>query len=134
MSKADADATSRLRVEWLTNQTELQSIEKQWKSLEERVHDRTVLATYDFLATWYGRYAGEYGGAPLIGLAWRGSELAGVAPLTMRRGSIGKVPVTRVDFAPNDSPVGAFLVEDDHPETAGSLLSSLIQSHKFDVA
>jgi CelD/BcsL family acetyltransferase involved in cellulose biosynthesis len=122
-----------LTIEWLTSPTQIESISGQWAALEATVRNRTVLSTYDFLATWYRQYAGAYGGAPLIGLAWRGTRLVGVAPLTMRRGSVGRIPVTRVDFAPNDSPVGAFLVEDDHPETVAALLDSLVQSAKFDV-
>ena len=38
------------------------------------------------------------GGTPLIGLAWHGSDLGAAAPLTVRRGSLGRVPVTRDRF------------------------------------
>jgi hypothetical protein len=38
-----------------------------------------------------------------------------------------------VEFAPNDSPVGAFLVEDDHPETVAALVRSLAERARFDV-
>ena len=115
-------SNSPLTIEWLTRPEQMESISGQWRALEQSVQKRTALSTFDFLATWYRHYSGDYGGAPRIGLAWRGSRLVGVAPLTLRRGSIGKIPVTRVDFAPNDSPVGAFLVEDDHPETVTALL------------
>src|SRR6266436_3355910 len=135
MSKARLEAAeSPLTIEWLTSPEQMESISDQWRTLEQEVQNRTALSTFDFLATWYRHYSGEYGGAPRIGLAWRGSRLVGVAPLTLRRGSIGKIPVIRVDFAPNDSPVGAFLVEEDHPETVDALFSSLVQSTKFDVA
>ena len=134
MSKARLEAAeSPLTIEWLTSPEQMESISDQWRTLEQEVQNRTALSTFDFLATWYRHYSGEYGGAPRIGLAWRGSRLVGVAPLTLRRGSIGKIPVTRVDFAPNDSPVGAFLVEDDHPRTVTELLQSLVHAEKFDV-
>jgi len=123
-----------LRVEWTTDPATLQSVEEEWRKLETRVQSRTAFSTYDFLSTWYAHYAGAYGGSPLIGSAWRGSKLLGVAPMTLRRGSIGRIPVTRVDFAPNDSPVGALLVEDEDKETVDALVTSLVQLHKFDVA
>jgi CelD/BcsL family acetyltransferase involved in cellulose biosynthesis len=134
MSKTQLEAApSPLTIEWLTSPDQMESISGPWRALEESVQNRTALSSFDFLATWYRHYAGEYGGAPRIGLAWRGSRLVGVAPLTVRRGGIGKIPVTRVDFAPNDSPVGAFLVEDNHPETVTALVQSLVKTEKFDV-
>src|SRR6266850_6414123 len=126
-------ADAPLSIEWLTSPEQMESISDQWRALEQSVQNRTALSTFDFLATWYRHYSGDYGGECRIGLAWRGPRLVGVAPLTLRRGRIGKIPVTRVDFAPNDSPVGAFLVEDDHPETVAWLLQSLIWTEKFDV-
>jgi CelD/BcsL family acetyltransferase involved in cellulose biosynthesis len=126
-------ADSPLSIDWLTSPEQMESISDQWRALEQSVQNRTALSTFDFLATWYRHYSGDYGGECRIGLAWRGSRLVGVAPLTLRRGRIGKIPVTRVDFAPTDSPVGAFLVEDDHPETVAWLLQSLIWAEKFDV-
>jgi CelD/BcsL family acetyltransferase involved in cellulose biosynthesis len=125
---------SELRVDWIRDVAALASIEGEWRALESRVQHRTHVSTFDFLAAWYRHYAGEYGGAPLVGLAWRGTELAGIAPLTIRRGSVGRIPVTRVDFAPNDSIAGEFLVDDDHPEVVGALIDSLVHSRtKFDV-
>ncbi|HYR86864.1 MAG TPA: GNAT family N-acetyltransferase [Terriglobia bacterium] len=126
-------AEAPLTIEWLTSPGQMESISDEWRELEQAVQNRTALSTFDFLATWYRHYAGDYGGALRIGLARRGSRLVGVAPLTLRRGSIARVPVTRVDFAPNDSPVGAFLVEDDHPEIVTALLQSLVQTEKVDV-
>jgi CelD/BcsL family acetyltransferase involved in cellulose biosynthesis len=120
-------------IEWLRSPAQIESILTRWTALEAVVRNRTVLSTGDFLATWYRHYAGAYGGAPLIGLAWRGTRLVGVAPLTIRRGSIGRVPVLRIDFAPNDSPAGEFLVEDGHPETVAAFMDALVQTVKFDV-
>src|SRR5688572_10530258 len=112
----------------------MEAIERPWRDLEAEVRNRTVLSTYDFLITWYRHYAGDYGGTPLIGLAWRGTRLVGVAPLTLRPGSIGRIPVVRVDFAPNDTPAGEFLMEDGHPDIAAALLESLTRHVRFDVA
>ena len=126
-------ARQPLRVQWITQPGQIESLEGPWTALEAAVRHRTVLATFDFLATWYRSYAGEYGGQPLVGLAWRGSRLVGAAPLTIRRGSLGRLPVTRIEFAPNDSPAGEFLVEEDDPDTLAALLDSLVQTWKFDV-
>jgi CelD/BcsL family acetyltransferase involved in cellulose biosynthesis len=125
---------STVTIEWVTSPAEIASLADEWRALEAAVQNRTVLSSFDFLTTWYGHYAGEYGGTPLVGIARRGSALVGIAPLTLRRGSLARVPVTRVDFAPNDSPVGAFLVEDDRPDTVTALLDSLVRNHKFDLA
>jgi hypothetical protein len=124
---------SALQIEWLTDPAQLEELSEDWNALESEVRDRTVLSTFNFLVTWYRHYAGEYGGIPLIGLARRGKRLIGIAPLTLRDGTVGKIPVRRVEFAPNDSPVGAFLVADDHPEAVGALLNSLVHTVKFDV-
>ena len=122
------------RVDWIRDPAALESIEGPWRALERRVQLRTHVSTFDFLATWCRHYAGEYGGTPLIGLAWRGPDLVGVAPLMIRRGRLAKIPVTRIDFAPNDSVAGEFLVEDDQPGIVAALIYSLVHTHtKFDV-
>jgi CelD/BcsL family acetyltransferase involved in cellulose biosynthesis len=126
-------ASGALRIEWLSDSIQMEAVEGAWRELEASVQNRTVFSTFDFLATWYRHYAGPYGGSPLVGLAWRGSRLAGVAPLTLRRGSIGRIPVMRVDFAPNDTPAGEFLIEDGQPDIAAELLDSLVRRAKFDV-
>jgi CelD/BcsL family acetyltransferase involved in cellulose biosynthesis len=124
---------SDVSVEWISDQSALASIEGAWRDLEGAVERRTHVSTFDFIATWYRYYAGEYGGTPLIGLAWRGSELAGLAPLTVRRGRLGRIPVTRIDFAPNDSIAGELLVRDERPDVVAALLGSLVSTVRFDV-
>lgn len=122
-----------MTVEWLTRAEDLASVETPWRELEDAVQTRTHVSTFDFLYPWYRHYAGDYGGQPLIGLAWRGRTLAGVAPLTVRQGTFGRVPITRVDFAPNDSIAGEFLIQDDEPRVAASLLGSLTRRTQFDL-
>ena len=122
------------RVDWVRDPAALASIEGPWRALASRVQRRTHVSTFDFLAAWCRCYAGEYGGAPLIGLAWRGPDLVGVAPLMIRRGRVGKIPVTRIDFAPNDSIAGEFLVEDDQPGIVAALIDALLRTRtKFNV-
>ena len=121
------------RVHWIRDAAALEPIEGAWRALEQRVQCRTHASTFDFLATWYRHYAGDYGGTPLIGLAWRGPDLVGVAPLMVRRGRVGRIPVTRIDFAPNDSVAGEFLADDDQPDVVAALVESLVHTAAFDV-
>src|SRR3990170_4974567 len=75
-------APASLTIKWLRSPDQLESISGHWRALEAEVCNRTHLSTFDFLATWYRHYAGAYGGEPLIGLAWRGPRLVGVAPIS----------------------------------------------------
>jgi CelD/BcsL family acetyltransferase involved in cellulose biosynthesis len=122
-----------VRIEWLRDPARLQLVADQWKQLEQSVELRTHLSSYEFAAAWYRNYAGEYGGTALVGLAWRGSHLVGVAPLAICRGSIGRIPVTRIEFAPTDTPAGEFLIQDSEPEIAGAFIEALIEEAPFDV-
>jgi CelD/BcsL family acetyltransferase involved in cellulose biosynthesis len=122
-----------VRVEWTTDITRLAALEGAWRELEMAVQHRTHVSTFDFLYPWYRHYAGDYGGMPLVGAAWEGDRLVGVAPLTRRRGTLGRIPVTRVDFAPNDSIAGEFLLPDDRPEIAAAFIESLSAQPRFDV-
>src|SRR5688572_15506455 len=54
--------TASLSVDWLTSPPQVDAIEAEWRALENAVHDRTHLSTFDFLSSWYRHYAGEYGG------------------------------------------------------------------------
>ena len=120
-------------VEWLTRLDQIDPLAAEWRALESRVQTRTVFSTFDFLWTWYRNYAGAYGGDPLIGIARRGGALVGVAPLVVRRGMLGKIPLTRVQFAMHDAYSGEFLVEDGDPEVISSFVDSLCNNLKFGV-
>lgn len=126
-------APTTLRTEWVTSPAAIDALADVWSTLESAAAHRTSFATFDFLGTWYRHYAGEYGGTPLVGLAWSGTHLVGVAPLTMRHGTLGRIPVTRVDFAPNDSIAGECLLDDRHPGAFDMLLESLLRDIRFDI-
>lgn len=79
-------------IEWLRNPDQLESLAGQWRELEAGVCNRTHLSTFDFLAPGIAHYAGAYGGAPLVGLTWRGTLLVGVAPFAFLCLSIGVEP------------------------------------------
>jgi CelD/BcsL family acetyltransferase involved in cellulose biosynthesis len=122
-----------VQVEWLTDPNRLEALAPEWRALETVVRHRTHLPIFDFLATWYRHYAGEYGGSPLVGLARRNGRLVGVAPFIVRRGTVGRIPVTRVELAPSDVPAGEMLVEDDHPEIVSAFVDALARTARFDV-
>jgi hypothetical protein len=129
----ERNQTFRGSIEWLRDPKCLEDIADDWRVLERSVNRRTHLSTYDFITTWYRHYAGEYGGLPLIGLARRGARLVGVAPLTVGRGTVGRIPLTRIEFAPSDAPAGEFLVGDEEPDIVAALLDDLIAHASFDI-
>jgi CelD/BcsL family acetyltransferase involved in cellulose biosynthesis len=120
-------------VEWITSLADFKALAPEWKMLESRVKDRSVFSTFDLLDAWYGNYAGDYAGDPLIGVARREGKLVGVAPLLKRRGCLAKVPLTRAHFATHDAYSGEFLVEDDRPEIIRSFVDSLAGMPEFDL-
>src|SRR5262245_1480780 len=127
-------ASAAPTIEWITDAAAIESLAEEWRELEASVQDRTVLSTFDYSATWYGQYAGAYGGDPLIGLARRGSRLVGVAPLVVRRGRMGRIPITRVEFALHEAHAGEFLVERDESEaTITAFVDSLVDTVRFDL-
>jgi CelD/BcsL family acetyltransferase involved in cellulose biosynthesis len=132
-ARSGTSLSAALRIEWISEADRLEFLEQPWRDLEMVVHERTHLASFDFLSAWYGHYAGEYGGLPLVGLAWRGARLVGVAPLALRRGGVAGVPARRVEFAPTDTPAGEFLIEDNCAETLTALLDGLARHTVFDV-
>jgi CelD/BcsL family acetyltransferase involved in cellulose biosynthesis len=126
-------AGGSVTVDWIRRVEEMESLAGPWRDLEDRVERRTVFSTFDFLETWYRSYAGEYGGEPLIGVARRDARLIGVAPLVIRRGRLGRVPVTRIQFAIHDAHAGEFLVADEEPALASAFIDSLAEEVRFDV-
>src|SRR5438093_12748909 len=124
---------SPVTVDWITRTADIRTFAGDWRTLESTVKHRTVFSSFDLLAAWYGNYAGEYGGEPLIGVARRGGKLVGVAPLVVLSGCLGKIPLKRVQFATHDAYSGEFLIEDDHPETISAFLDSLASDLKFDL-
>lgn len=128
-------------VEWIRTFDAIAALEQPWRALEHRVADRSVLATFDYNITWF-RWYGAAGpaddspaaqGAPLVGVARRGDDIVGIAPLVVRRRRIGRVPVVSIEFVPHDAYAGEFLVEDGHPEIVGSFVDSLHTSVPHDV-
>lgn len=127
-------------VEWIRAFDAIAALEQPWRSLEQRVADRTVLSTFDYNVTWFRWYGARAGhdspaaqGTPIVGIARRGGEIVGIAPLVARRRRIGRVPVTSIEFVPHEAYAGEFLIEDGHPDIIGSFIESLHTSVSHDV-
>lgn len=121
-----------LRVEWHERLDTIEALEEPWRALEEAVVDRTALVRFDHVFPWYRHYKGFYG-EPLLGAAWEGPELVGIAPMVRHKGLLGRVPVRRIDFAAWDAEGGEFLVADGRQEVIRHLIRSLAETPGYDV-
>ena len=119
-------------IQWVHTVAGISALEAPWRQLEANVRDRTVLSTFDYNVTWC-RYYGGTEGQPLIGVARRGSEVIGIAPLVLRTRRIGRLPVRSIEFVPHEAYAGEFLVEDGHPELVGAFIDALVKTVGFDV-
>jgi CelD/BcsL family acetyltransferase involved in cellulose biosynthesis len=126
------ETTGSVTVQWLRDPAELARHADEWRALEQSA-THTHLSSYDFITAWYRHYAGSYGGAPLIGLARKGSRLVGVAPLAICRGRIGTFPVTRIEVAPTDVPAGELLAAGGDHEVISAFVDALVDDIRFDV-
>ena len=130
------ESGAEMRIEWLSRLEEIENLKEKWFELEASVSDRTVMSSYDYVIPWYRHYSGtkkDQYGEPLLGLAWQGNELVGVAPFTFWKGTLGKIPVHRVDFVGHNAEAGEFLVQDGREDTISSFIDSLIREVPFDV-
>jgi CelD/BcsL family acetyltransferase involved in cellulose biosynthesis len=124
--------TAHTCIEWARTLEEIAALESSWRKLEANVRTRTVLSTFDYNVTWFQHY-GESEGTPLVGVARRGSEVIGIAPLVIRSRRIGRMPVQSVEFVPHEAYAGEFLLEDGHPGLAGAFVDALVNTVAFDV-
>jgi CelD/BcsL family acetyltransferase involved in cellulose biosynthesis len=122
-----------VRVEWRRTVPEIGALASEWTELEAAVRRRTIFSSFDYLVTWYRHYGAADGGEPLVGVARRGTRLVGIAPLVVRRARLGRVPITRINFAAHDAYAGEFLTEDDDPAIAAAFIDALVQTVRFDV-
>ncbi len=120
-------------MEWLERLDEIERLEGAWRDLEAAVAGRTIFSGFDHAVAWYRNYGGAYGD-PLVGAAWDGGRLLGIAPLAAHRASLGGIPVRRIDCVGfNAGDCGELLVADGRPDVAGVLLGALIDAQPFDV-
>jgi len=132
----EAPAKTALRVDWVTKLEEVERLRDLWMCLEAEVQQRTVYSTFDYVVSWYLKYGGpasyQYGD-PLVGLAWEGERLVGIAPMAERHASFGKVPLKRIDWAGTNLQAGELLVEDGRRDVAARLIDELLDRKGWDV-
>lgn len=125
-----------LEVKWLVTLPEIESMEFQWRQLENSVFRRTVFSTFDYIIPWYRHYAGngfEQYGTPLVGVVRNGNDVVAIAPFTAWRGTLGNIPVRKIDLAGFNAEAGEILVRDDCPAAVACILEGLFADNEFDV-
>jgi CelD/BcsL family acetyltransferase involved in cellulose biosynthesis len=122
-----------LSVRWSESLADIAALESAWRALEAEAADATPMASFDYLMPWYTHYAG-HAGRPLVGTAWEGATLVGLAPLLMRPGRVAGIPLRCVQFAAGGAEAGEFLRPAGRPEIAGAFLESLAGEVPFHVA
>ena len=122
-----------IQVEWLEDLERITRLESEWRTLETRTPGRSVFGSFDYLAAWYRHY-GALLGSPLLGVARRDGRLQGLAPLHLWRGSVGRVPVRRLDLAGHNCEVGEFLLDPEDRECETRLLRACLERRGVDVS
>lgn len=125
-----------MKIEWLKNLDEIESLREKWTELESSVDDRMIYSRFDYMLPWYHCFTGaklvNYG-EPLVGTAWDGNDLVGIAPMISSNATLAKVPVRRVECAGTTVAAGELLIRDDKPDIIGGLVDSLIDKGNIDI-
>jgi len=125
-----------MQIEWFRDMREIESKREPWVALESQVQERTLYCRYDYILPWYRCYAGTEhvdGGTPLVGFAWDGDTLVGVAPMIEAKTTFAKVPVKRVDCAGYNLAAGEILVRDGTAGVIEAFVDALREELRFDV-
>lgn len=122
----------RMQVTWFRRLGEIEALKGDWEALEEKATNRTAFSTFDWIMAWYTHYGGVIG-EPLVGAVRSDGVLVAIAPFVYWKGTLGGVPVRRVDFAGHNSEAGEFLIADGHTEAVKALLESLKREVRFDL-
>lgn len=128
----DRGRGGQMRIKWLRRLEEIGALKDDWEALEASATNRTVFSSFDWIMAWYTHYGGVIG-EPLVGTVREDGVLVGVAPFVYWKGTLGGVPVWRVDFAGHNSEAGEFLIADGHADAVNALLESLKGEVRFDL-
>lgn len=128
---------AELRIEWLNDIDDIELLESKWVELEHSVNKRTVHSSFDWVFPWYKHFSVKKEsifGKPLLGAAWKGNTLYGIAPLVVISNTkLAKIPVRRIDMVGHNAEAGEFLVPDDMPELAGDFIESIVDTINYDL-
>lgn len=125
-----------MRIEWVRNLEDVERFRDAWTALENDTTDRTLYCRHDYIMPWYRCYVGtrmaDYG-KPLVGFAWDGSTLVGVAPMIEAKATFARIPVWRVDCAGYNLAAGELLVRDGVHGVIELFVDSLQKEHRFEL-
>ena len=102
-------STERLRTIWHRDLVSLEALGPAWRVLEHRADERTVHGSFDWMFSWFRHLSPLYGDALAV-TVWDGQDLLGIAPLSLWNGTMGRVPVRRVDLAGHNCEQGEVLL------------------------
>jgi CelD/BcsL family acetyltransferase involved in cellulose biosynthesis len=125
-----------MRIEWLRELKEIEAKRDAWVALESQVRQRTLYCRYDYILPWYRCYSGTEHvdrGIPLVGFAWDGEMLVGVAPMIEARSTFARVPVKRADCAGYNLAAGEILVRDGVAGVIEAFVDALRDGLRFDL-
>lgn len=94
-----------------------------WLQLHDRWEDASAYTAYDWIAPWFRWYAP--GQRSWILRAREGHDTVGFAPLYGWRGTLGGLPVRRIDFLGHNFGVGSFVAPGDDPRVIRGFLDHL---------
>ena len=125
-----------MRIEWYRDLEEIEQFRDSWVSLQETTHERTLYCCFDYIMSWYQCYGGSRfidRGTPLVGLAYDGDTLIGVAPMVESRSTFSRIPVRRVDCAGYNLAAGELLIRDGCSGVVEAFVDALRDELRFDV-
>jgi len=131
-----APAPSRkpsLRISWYRDLESITALGPAWRDLQSQVTERTVHATHDWVVTWYRHLLPLDHGSPMLAAVWEGSDLVGLAPLLVWNGTIGRVPVHRIDGVGHNWEQGEFLVAAGRIDVYRRLLDAVLAIRGIDL-
>lgn len=96
----------------------------EWMALHDRWSDASAYTAFDWIAPWFRWYAP--GQRSWIMRAREGHATVGFAPLYGWNGTLGGLPVRRIDFLGHNFGVGSFVVPGDEPRVVRAFLDHLL--------
>lgn len=132
-ASAPVAGATELRVEWIRSLPELERIGAAWRDLDARIGPARGFNRWTWRRIVYEHLVAE-GDSPLVGTAWRGTDLVAVAPFVAWRGPVAGVPLRRVEFAGHRAGDGEFLTILEPARTAELFVDSLLGLEACDAA
>jgi hypothetical protein len=84
------------------------------------------------MISWFRHLSPLYG-EPLLATIWDGGDLVGIAPLSLWHGTMGRVPVRRIDLAGHNCEQGEMLVAAGRPDVRVALTRAVLSPDRIDV-